>query len=358
MLYEALSGQLPFHGSNQSVLFRSIRRGAYAPLPKTISADARDLVKRLLAVDPAARITWDQLSRHPWLSGQAAQQHNRSSSAGAACSDGAGGSCTSSGSLLSQKNACSASGLGTSTHNSQRASMNNSEMLADESTMQAVPSGGSSCLSSFDGGCRWSLQPSFEGARAAAEGLDSSCEGQLPQRSAVSFTSASCHDSVRVVIAESSRGEWCCSSMAFGSACLQHVLGAKGRCMASSVVQAAGRLNQPDVCTPQAVLKVVLATSPKATHLPPPLTRAWGWAVASAPATDDPIAAAIKRLAGSSTVSSPQSSEEPKNILKDWAPTCTASKGSSSRGLSLRGLLSPCSPSPVRGRGPTGHQGT
>eukprot|EP00882_Tetradesmus_deserticola_P026576 GHRQ01029331.1.p1 GENE.GHRQ01029331.1~~GHRQ01029331.1.p1 ORF type:complete len:287 (+),score=42.97 GHRQ01029331.1:726-1586(+) len=257
---------------------RSIRRGAYAPLPKTISADARDLVKRLLAVDPAARITWDQLSRHPWLSGQAAQQHNRSSSAGAACSDGAGGSCTSSGSLLSQKNACSASGLGTSTHNSQRASMNNSEMLADESTMQAVPSGGSSCLSSFDGGCRWSLQPSFGGARAAAEGLDSSCEGQLPQRSAVSFTSASCHDSVRVVIAESSR--------------------------------------------------------------------------------DDPIAAAIKRLAGSSTVSSPQSSEEPKNILKDWAPTCTASKGSSSRGLSLRGLLSPCSPSPVRGRGPTGHQGT
>ncbi|WIA17216.1 hypothetical protein OEZ85_014096 [Tetradesmus obliquus] len=43
MLYEALCGQLPFHGANQQALFRSIRRGAYAPLPKTISADARDL---------------------------------------------------------------------------------------------------------------------------------------------------------------------------------------------------------------------------------------------------------------------------------------------------------------------------
>ncbi|KAF6252274.1 AMP-activated protein kinase [Scenedesmus sp. NREL 46B-D3] len=57
MLYEALSGQLPFHGSSQPALFRSIRRGAYPPLPKSISADARDLVKRLLTVDPAARIT-------------------------------------------------------------------------------------------------------------------------------------------------------------------------------------------------------------------------------------------------------------------------------------------------------------
>ncbi|WIA17250.1 hypothetical protein OEZ85_014123 [Tetradesmus obliquus] len=62
MLYEALCGQLPFHGANQQALFRSIRRGAYAPLPKTISADARDLVKRLLTVDPAARIAWDQLN--------------------------------------------------------------------------------------------------------------------------------------------------------------------------------------------------------------------------------------------------------------------------------------------------------
>jgi serine/threonine protein kinase len=65
---------------------RSIRRGAYAPLSKSISPVARDLVKRLLCVDPAARITWDQLSSHPWLATQVAQQQDKTtSSSGAPC---------------------------------------------------------------------------------------------------------------------------------------------------------------------------------------------------------------------------------------------------------------------------------
>eukprot|EP00878_Enallax_costatus_P023670 GHUV01025198.1.p1 GENE.GHUV01025198.1~~GHUV01025198.1.p1 ORF type:complete len:812 (+),score=246.94 GHUV01025198.1:450-2885(+) len=69
MLYEALSGDLPFKGSSQAALFKAIQRGAYQPLPQTISPEARDLVTRLLLVDPAARITWSELSRHPWLNG-------------------------------------------------------------------------------------------------------------------------------------------------------------------------------------------------------------------------------------------------------------------------------------------------
>jgi hypothetical protein len=75
---------------------------------------------------------------------------------------------------------------------------------------------------------------------------------------------------------------------------------------------------------------------------------------------DDPIAAAIKRLAGSSAISSPQSidaklaspeiAEEAaaKHPPRERAPSCAAAKANSSRGISARGLSSPCLASPSR----------
>lgn len=51
---------------------RARRRGVYPPLPPRVSAEARDMVRRLLAVDPAQRMTWDEVDRHPWVvSGEA-----------------------------------------------------------------------------------------------------------------------------------------------------------------------------------------------------------------------------------------------------------------------------------------------
>ena len=112
LLYEALCGALPFGGGGRGALFRAIQRcacvgahggvggeqrvcvvvlamtqntqaasqhtprnrarpatnrGTYAPLPPRVSAAARDLVKRLLVVDPLRRIQWAELNRHPWV---------------------------------------------------------------------------------------------------------------------------------------------------------------------------------------------------------------------------------------------------------------------------------------------------
>ncbi|KAI8475532.1 MAG: hypothetical protein J3K34DRAFT_517347 [Monoraphidium minutum] len=61
LLYEALSGELPFKGGNQGAL------GAYPPLPPRVGPAARDMVRRLLTVDPAQRMAWDELNRHPWV---------------------------------------------------------------------------------------------------------------------------------------------------------------------------------------------------------------------------------------------------------------------------------------------------
>lgn len=69
ILYEALSGQLPFKGTTQQALFKAIQRGLYEPLPAHISSDCKDLVRRMLTVDPALRITMDDILKHPWCRG-------------------------------------------------------------------------------------------------------------------------------------------------------------------------------------------------------------------------------------------------------------------------------------------------
>lgn len=76
-------------------------RGVYPALPAHISAEGKDLVKRLLTTDPALRITWTELNRHPWLGGPG------SSSSGSAAN-------TSSSSNIAQ--AGPVSGAGTPNH--------------------------------------------------------------------------------------------------------------------------------------------------------------------------------------------------------------------------------------------------
>lgn len=92
--YTLLCGRQPFYSENQvraalaallrdcagcvtcggqSVMFRQIRRGTYeffSPTWDAVSDQAKDFVRRLLTVDPAHRMTWEDALKHEWLSGQ------------------------------------------------------------------------------------------------------------------------------------------------------------------------------------------------------------------------------------------------------------------------------------------------
>lgn len=246
MLYEALSGHLPFKGSSQSSLFKTIQRGVYQPLPQSISLEARDLVKKLLTVDPAARISWYELSRHPWI--------NSSNSSSSGCSSGRssltnigqqigalslGSTAGSSSSGLSRLkmnsvptavlvSLCAAAddGIG-----SRREGLRSAGCSADYSRY-ASDSGDSSIGSETSrGSCRQEEVSDAEAGDAdaaawAAEGTTTMCAGLSgspavgsalgrtssvdvigSRRLAASFTSGSCHESVRVIIPDNSRGE-------------------------------------------------------------------------------------------------------------------------------------------------------
>lgn len=47
-------------------------RGVYEPLPASLSSECRDLVRRMLLVDPSSRAAMDDILRHPWVSRAAA----------------------------------------------------------------------------------------------------------------------------------------------------------------------------------------------------------------------------------------------------------------------------------------------
>lgn len=70
VLYILLCGRPPFHSkSNREVLERTAR-GAYRMTGEEwedISKEAKDLVKRMLVVDPSKRITTTEILKHPWL---------------------------------------------------------------------------------------------------------------------------------------------------------------------------------------------------------------------------------------------------------------------------------------------------
>ncbi|KAJ8663056.1 hypothetical protein O0I10_001233 [Lichtheimia ornata] len=67
ILYAMLTGHLPFDDDNVGRLLAKIKLGRFLPLPAHVSREARDLIKSMLVVDPAKRITLDAVLAHPWL---------------------------------------------------------------------------------------------------------------------------------------------------------------------------------------------------------------------------------------------------------------------------------------------------
>lgn len=66
MLYALLVGQLPFNDSSIPKLYQKIQAGIKS-LPQFLSPNARDLIMKMLTVDPSKRITIRQVLVHPWL---------------------------------------------------------------------------------------------------------------------------------------------------------------------------------------------------------------------------------------------------------------------------------------------------
>jgi len=73
VLFILLGGYPPFHHDNESVMFEQIRHGKFKfdeEVWNTISSNAKDLIRKLLSVNPAARCTAEECLQHPWFSGR------------------------------------------------------------------------------------------------------------------------------------------------------------------------------------------------------------------------------------------------------------------------------------------------
>lgn len=66
ILYALLCGRLPFDEESIPALFRRIRDGDYA-MPHHVTPPCRDLISKILVVDPLKRITIAEIRQHPWF---------------------------------------------------------------------------------------------------------------------------------------------------------------------------------------------------------------------------------------------------------------------------------------------------
>ena len=71
MLYLLLTGTYPFEDrtrpGNVTATLRRVREGRVNPFPKRVNPAARDLVGRMIQVDPRRRARLEDVANHPWL---------------------------------------------------------------------------------------------------------------------------------------------------------------------------------------------------------------------------------------------------------------------------------------------------
>jgi hypothetical protein len=66
ILFVMLAGYLPFDDPNMNALFNKIERGEFR-MSRSFSEPVRDLISRMLVVDPVKRISVEDIIRHPWF---------------------------------------------------------------------------------------------------------------------------------------------------------------------------------------------------------------------------------------------------------------------------------------------------
>ncbi|KAJ5750872.1 Serine/threonine-protein kinase ark1 [Penicillium manginii] len=77
LAYEFLVGEAPFEDTPVMTQRRIAR--ADMSVPSFVSPEARDLIKRLLVLDPEKRIPLDEIQRHPWILKHCVKEAKRSS---------------------------------------------------------------------------------------------------------------------------------------------------------------------------------------------------------------------------------------------------------------------------------------
>lgn len=66
ILFVMLAGYLPFDDPNMNALFNKIERGEFR-MAKYFSPESKDLIAKLLVVNPAERLTLEEVTQHPWF---------------------------------------------------------------------------------------------------------------------------------------------------------------------------------------------------------------------------------------------------------------------------------------------------
>jgi len=66
VLFVMLAGYLPFDDPNMNALFNKIERGEYR-MARHFSDSAKDIIGKMMTVDPTQRIKMDEIIAHPWF---------------------------------------------------------------------------------------------------------------------------------------------------------------------------------------------------------------------------------------------------------------------------------------------------
>ena len=66
VLYAMLCGYLPFEDSDNEILYKKITSGKFK-IPKFLSENCKDILQKILNVDPEKRYTIKQIKKHPWF---------------------------------------------------------------------------------------------------------------------------------------------------------------------------------------------------------------------------------------------------------------------------------------------------
>ena len=74
ILYAMMCGFLPFEDPDTGKLYKKIVAGKFE-IPKFISAEGRDLLRKLLVTDPDKRYSLEQIKAHPWFNKVPFQNH-------------------------------------------------------------------------------------------------------------------------------------------------------------------------------------------------------------------------------------------------------------------------------------------